>query len=151
MDTLTTSPVEVRSCKAEDFDAILPLLHQLYPDKTFDLALLQCAYGRLLVSDQWVFLCAVRDQRIIGFGSLTIKTNLLWCGAMIGYVSDMVVDGEYRGRRIGTRILDGLISWARGRDCHRIELNASLERKGAHAFYEHRGFKRGAYFYSKLL
>lgn len=151
MDTLATSVVEIRKCKAEDFDVILPLLHQLYPDKTFDLALLQCAYGRLLVSEQWVFLCAVRDQLVIGFGSLTIKTNLLWCGTLIGYVNDMVVDGEYRGRRIGTQILDGLISWARERGCNRIELNASFERKAAHAFYEHRGFKCGAYFYSKLL
>jgi ribosomal protein S18 acetylase RimI-like enzyme len=106
MDALVTSMIEMRKCRAEDFDAILPLLRQLYPDKPFDLPSLQRAYDRSLASDQLVFLCADCDQRVIGFGSLTIKSNLLWCETLIGYVSDMVVDRAYRSRGIGSQILD---------------------------------------------
>lgn len=127
----------------------MPLLRQLYPDKTFDLVLLQRAYNRSLASDEQMFLCAMCDQQVVGFGSLSIKSNLLWCETLIGYVNDMVVDKAYRGRGIGTEVLDHLISWARERECHRIELNSSFHREASHAFYEHRGFKRGAYFYSK--
>lgn len=151
MDALVTSMVELRQCRAGDFDAILPLLRQLYPDKPFDLPSLHHAYDRSLADDQCVFLCAVCDQRIVGFGSLTIKSNLLWCETLIGYVSDMVVDEAYRSRGIGTQILDQLISWAREHGCRRLELNTAFHRKAAHTFYERRGFKSGAFFYSKSL
>ena len=151
MDALVTSIAEIRKCRAEDFDAILPLLRQLYPDKPVDLTLLQSAYDRSLATDQRVFLCAVCDQRVIGFGTLSIKSNLLWCETLIGYVSDMVVDGAYRSRGIGSQILDRLVSWAREHGCRRIELNTAFHRKDSHIFYERRGFKSGAYFFSKSL
>jgi|ERR1039458_2149300 GNAT superfamily N-acetyltransferase len=151
MNTFVASMVEIRKCRSEDFDAIVPLLRQLYPDKPFDLVSLRSVYDRSLASAQQVYLCAVCDQQTVGFGSLTIKSNLLWSETFIGYVNDMVVDGAYRGRGIGTQILDHLISWARERGCNRIELNSAFHRKAAQAFYEHRGFKSGAYFYSKLL
>jgi GNAT superfamily N-acetyltransferase len=151
MDALVTSMIEIRKCRAEDFDAILPLLRQLYPDKAFNLPSLQRAYDHSLASDQLVFLCAVCEQRVIGFGSLTIKSNLLWYETLIGYVSDMVVDRAYRSRGIGSQILDHLVSWAREHGCRRIELNTAFHRKDSRTFYERRGFKSGAYFYSKSL
>lgn len=151
MDPLVPGKVEIRKCNLEDFDAILPLLHQLYPDRHFDLISLRRVYDLSLAADRQGSLCAICDQRVVGFGTVTIKSNLLWCETLIGYVSDMVVDREYRARGIGTLILDGLISWAQERGCGRIEINTSLDRKAAHAFYQRRGFKCGAYFYSKSL
>ena len=149
MNSLDISTVEIQNCKTEDFSAVAQLLRQLYPDKSFDLELLRQAYDRSLASGDQAFLCAICGRQIVGFGSVYIKNNLLWCEKPIGYVNDMVVEESYRGQGIGTRILDHLTSWARERGCHRIELNSSLDRKASHIFYEHRGFKRGAYFYSK--
>jgi len=143
--------VRIRSCKVEDFGAIVSLLRQLYPDKPFDLVSLQSVYERSLASNQRVFLCAVRNRQIVGFGSVTIKSNLLWCETLIGYVGDLVVDKACRGQGIGTQILDQLFLWALEHGCNRIELNSEFGRKEAHTFYEHRGFKRGAYFFSKSL
>lgn len=142
--------VQIRKCEPGDFHAVLPLLRQLYTGKQFDIGLLRSAYKRFLASDQQAFLCATHDRQVVGFGSVTIKSNLFWCETLIGYVSDMVVDEAHRGRGIGTRILDQLILWAKQRGCARIELNSGFERKEAQAFYERRGFKRGAYFYSKF-
>ena len=149
MNPPATNTVEIRNCRAEDFDVAVTLLRQLYPDKPFDLILLRRAYDRSLASGERRFLCAVYDRQVVGFGSVTIKSNLLWCETLIGYVSDMIVDETCRDRGIGTQILDHLISWARERGCHRIELNSSFRRKASHAFYQRRGLKRGAYFYSK--
>jgi GNAT superfamily N-acetyltransferase len=151
MNAFLTGALKIRNCKVDDFDAVVPLLRQLYPDKSFDLVSLRRAYDRSLASDERVLFCAIFHQQMVGFGSLAIKSNLLWCETLIGYVNDMVVDEAYRGQGIGTQILDHIISWAREQGCHRIELNSSFHRKASHAFYEHRGFKRGAYFYSKLL
>jgi GNAT superfamily N-acetyltransferase len=141
----------VRECRADDFDGIVALLRQLWPDKPFDLVSLRNLFGLSLAADWQINLCAVCDQRAVGFGALTIKSNLLWSETLIGQVDEMVVDEAYRGRGIGTQILDHLISWARERGCNRIQLNTAIHRKDAHAFYEHRGFQRRAYFYSKPL
>ena len=115
-----------------------------------DLVSLRSVYDRALASDRQVYLCAVLDQQVVGFGSLTIKSNL-WSEAFVGYVDEMVVDEAQRGRGVGTQILDRLISWARERGCNRIELDSAFHRKSAHAFYERRGFQSRAYLYSKLL
>ena len=145
------SVIQIRNSNAEDFDSIVQLLHQLYPEKSFDLVSLRNVYDFLLASNQWVLLSAICDQLVIGFGSLTLKRNLLWSETLIGYANDLVIDKSYRGQGIGAQILSRLANWAREQGCHRIELNSAFHRKYAHAFFEHQGFKSGAYFYSKSL
>jgi GNAT superfamily N-acetyltransferase len=114
-------------------------LGQLWPGKPLDSISLRRVYERTLASDQQVYLCAVCDQQVVGFGSLTIKSNR-WNEAFVGYVDEMVVDGAHRGRGIGTQLLDHLMSWAREHGCNRIELDSAFHRKEARAFYERRGF-----------
>jgi glucosamine-phosphate N-acetyltransferase len=150
MTTPVTTLIQIRECKAEDFDSIVTLLDQLWPGKPLDPASLKRVYDRSLASDKQVYLCAVCDQRVVGFGSLTIKSNL-WNEAFVGYVDEMVVDGAHQGRGIGTQILDHLVSLARERGCNRIELDSAFHRKDAHVFYERRGFQSRAFLYSKLL
>src|SRR5437764_13415990 len=103
--TQTKGMVEVRKCGAEDFEAVVGLLRQLWPDKPFDLISLRSVYGRALASDRQAYLCAWCDQQVVGFGSLSIKSNL-WSEAFVGYVDEMVVDAAHRGRGVGTQILD---------------------------------------------
>jgi GNAT superfamily N-acetyltransferase len=144
------SMIELRQCTAEDFEGVLSLLGQLWPDTPLDAKSLWTVYDRALASDRQLYLCAVSGGQVVGFGALTIKSNLR-NGAFVGYVDEMVVDETLRGRGIGTRILDHLTSWARERGCTRIDLDSAFHRKDAHAFYEARGFRRRAYQYQKLL
>ncbi len=150
MNALVTTMIQIRKCMAEDFDGVVALLRQLWPGKPLDLVSLRSTYDRSLASERQVYLCAVCDKQVVGFGSLTIKSNL-WSEAFVGYVDEMVTDGAHQGRGIGTQILDRLISWAREQGCNRIELDSAFHRKDAHAFYERRGFQSRAYLYSKLL
>jgi len=150
MTTLTTAMIQIRECKAEDFDGVVALLGQLWPGKQLDSVSLRRVYDRTLASNRQVYLCAESGQRVVGFGSLTIKSNL-WNEAFVGFVDEMVVDGAHRGRGIGTQILDHLISWAHERGCNRIELDSAFHRKDAHTFYERRGFQSRAFLFSKLL
>jgi len=137
-------------CKAEDFEGIVALLGQLWPGKPLDPVALRRVYDRTLASDHQMYLCAASARRVVGFGSLTLKSNL-WSEALVGFVDEMVVDRAHQGQGIGTQILDQLTAWARKRGCNRIELDSAFHRKEAHAFYEHRGFQSRAYLYSKLL
>ncbi len=142
--------IQTRECRTEDFDSVVALLRQLWPDKQLDPVALRRVYDRTLASDRQVYLCAESGKQIVGFGSLTIKSNL-WSEAFVGYVDELVVDEAHRGRGIGKQLLDHLISWARERGCNRIELDSAFHRKEAHAFYERQGFQSRAYLYSKLL
>jgi GNAT superfamily N-acetyltransferase len=142
--------IQIRKCSAGDFDGIVTLLSQLWPGKPLDLACLRNVYDCALASERQVYLRASSGQQAVGFGSLTIKSNL-WSEAFVGFVDELVVDEAHRGQGIGTQILDHLISWACERGCNRIELDSAFHRKDAHAFYESRGFQSRAYLYSKLL
>ena len=142
--------IELRPCTTADFEGVVALLRQLWPGKTLDTASLRNIYESALSSDWQIYLVAVRDGRIVGFGSLTVKSNL-WNEGFVGFVDEMVVDEAHRGQGTGTQILDHLISWARERGCVRIELDSAFHRKDAHAFYERRGFQSRAYLFSKPL
>jgi GNAT superfamily N-acetyltransferase len=142
--------LELRRCRAEDFEAVVLLLGQLWPDRPPDAASLRTVYDRALDSDRQLYLCALSGGRVVGFGSVAIRSNLRQ-EAFVGYVDEMVVDESERGCGIGTRILDFLVSWARERGCNRIELDSAPHRKETHAFYEARGFRLRSYHFQKLL
>jgi hypothetical protein len=86
-----TFTISIRACHIEDFDAVVSLLRQLWPDKPLNPASLQTIFNEALVSDSKAYLCATDGKRVIGFGSLTIKNNL-WPEGHLGYVDELVVD-----------------------------------------------------------
>lgn len=58
------------------------------------------------------------DDRIVGVGSG------ISYGAL-GFVGNMVVDEEHRGRGVGSAVLEGVIDFLEGRGCRRLELFAT--------------------------
>jgi ribosomal protein S18 acetylase RimI-like enzyme len=96
-------------------------------------------YDRALSSENQKYLCAVENNKIVGFGSLTIKNNL-WQEGNLGHIDEVVVDKSARGKGIGRQILSQLIALAKEKKCRRVELDTAFHRKGAHRFYEQHGF-----------
>jgi len=142
--------MEIRQCRSEDFGQIMELLRQLWPDKRLDSVALQTVFDRALFSGAQTYLCAVNGQRIVGFGSLTLKNNL-WQEGYLGHVDELIVDREFRGRGIGSQLLERLVSAAREQDCRRIELDSARHRKEAHEFYRQHGFEERALLFSRAL
>lgn len=140
----------IRKCTAADFENVVALLGQLWPGTPLDLGALRSTFERSLASSCQLYLCAESGQKLVGFGSLIMKSTL-WNVASVGYVDEMVVDEDHRRRGIGSQILDHLTTWARDHGCNRIELDSAFHRKEAHVFYERRGFQSYAYLYSKSL
>jgi GNAT superfamily N-acetyltransferase len=142
--------IQIRPCRAEDFDEVLPLLRQLWPDKRLDAVPLKTVFDRALGSELQAYLCATDDQRVIGFGSLTLKNNL-WQEGYVGHVDELVVDGTYRSRGFGKLLLNQIIELARRTGCRRVELDSAFHRKEAHMFYEQHGFENRAFLFSRVL
>ena len=141
---------QIRQCRSEDFPAVMELLRQLWPDKCLDTPALRTVYDRALTSDQQLYICAAEGERVVAFGSLTLKNNL-WQEGFLGHVDELVVDNAHRGRRIGTHLLEHLVAIAQRRGCRRVELDSAFHRKKAHEFYERQGFKNRAFLFSKKL
>lgn len=141
---------EIRDCKEEDFDQILPLLQQLWPAKALNHDLLRAVYERGLRSGMQHYICAVESGRIVGFCSLTIKNNL-WQEGFLAHVDELVVNHADRERGIGSGLLEAIVKIAVQRSCRRVELDSAFHRTEAHGFYERQGFENRAYLFSKLL
>lgn len=142
--------IQIRPCRVEDFEDVVRLLRQLWPDKPLDYASLQTVFGRALASESQVYLCATDGQHVVGFGSLTLKNNL-WQEGYLAHIDELVVDSEYRGRGAGTLLLDQLIVVAREKGCRRVELDSAFHRKQAHQFYEQHDFQNRGFLFSREL
>ena len=141
---------EIRRCQPHDFDSLVVLLEQLWPDKELDIPSIKRVLDRALASKSQIHLCAVADNKLVGFVSLTIKNNL-WQAGNLGHIDELVVTRECRGRGLGTQLLDAIVAQAREGGCSRVELDSAFHRKEAHRFYQQHEFENRAYLFSRKL
>jgi|ERR1019366_6026405 glucosamine-phosphate N-acetyltransferase len=142
--------IVIRQCASTDFEQIFVLLKQLWPEKTLDSDALFRVYSRGLASDLQRYLCAVENENVAGFCSLTIKNNL-WQAGYLGHIDELVVSKGKRGLGIGSALLAAIIGIAKEVGCSRVELDSAFHRAEAHGFYEQQGFEKRAYLFSRSL
>lgn len=145
-----TGMTKIRRCNPDDFERILPLLHQLWPNKELHAEALRDVFILAIQTLAQEYICAEVGEKVVGFCSLVVKNNL-WQEGNLGHIDELVVDTEYRGQGIGTQLLEQIIQIARERGCRRVELDTAFHRREAHQFYEQRGFENRAYVFSKVL
>lgn len=74
----------------------------------------------------------------------------LYCGKYIE-MDNVVVDEKHRGKGLGKTLVDIVVQIGRDEGCLVAMLDAYLENKGAHVFYEREGFvKKGFHFIRKI-
>jgi ribosomal protein S18 acetylase RimI-like enzyme len=142
--------MQIRPSRSADFEQVLALLRQLWPDRALDVNFSQEVYARALDSDNQVYYCAVVGEIVVGFGTVSLK-NVLWPGGPTANIDELVVDAAHRRRGIGAKLLAELVEAARQRGCKRVELDSAHHRKAAHEFYEKSGFENRACLFSKSL
>lgn len=57
------------------------------------------------------------------------------------YIDDLCVDKVARGRHVGTKLYEHVVSYAREAGCHNVTLNVWTCNEGAMRFYEQLGLK----------
>ncbi len=75
-------------------------------------------------------------DKIAGVGMLFVVQKL---GRRMGFIEDVVVSQAYRGKGLGTDIMQNLIEIGRSKKLRTIDLTSNPE-KGAGNFYEKLGF-----------
>jgi GNAT superfamily N-acetyltransferase len=142
--------VLIRDCEPEDFEEVLPLLCQLWPDLELDPAVSREVFCRLLEAEECFVMCAVAGGRIVGFCDFNVRHSL-WQQGRLAYVDELVVEESFRGRGIGAALLERAALMARDLGCARIELDSAFHRAEAHGFYDNQGWERRALLFSRNL
>ena len=137
----------IREAEISDFDRVYPLFEQLWPNKPINRAELQKVFERGVTSPTDVLLCAVSGEAIIGFSAYALVNNL-WQEGMIAYIYAMVVDDKFRGRGIGTKLIEAVIRSSKEQGLKRVELDSGFPREKAHEFYMKLGFEKRAFLFS---
>lgn len=142
--------VEIRYCERDDFEPVLGLLRQLWPDRELDRGRIEESFRHGLDSDHHHYICAAVGDRVVGFCSLIIRSSI-WAQGYLGYIDELVVDESHRGKRIGGKLLQRAVELAKEAGCGKVELDSAFHREDAHRFYAREGFEnRGFIFFRDI-
>jgi ribosomal protein S18 acetylase RimI-like enzyme len=143
-------PTTIREAQTEDIAALAALLaelmthHGVAPLSSERAAAVIAAVLRAPTA--WYFVAEV-EGRLAGMVQVNERFST-WDAASYGYIEDFCVAEEWRGRRIGTLLLDHLAAWAKGRGWTRLDLDVSASLTDSVRFYARRGYEdTGSLFY----
>lgn len=123
--------IQIRRANTRDFDAIYALELLIFPEDSWSrsaiTAELASPYGRYLVAED--------GETVVGYAGLQLLP-----GATQGDIQTIAVAPDYRGQRIGARMLDTLLDYAESQGATQMMLEVRADNPGAKALYESRGF-----------
>ena len=136
----------VRHARADDADDVARLAAELAMSFEFSAARFRRHYPSLLADDDACLLLAVSGRvgvgYLLGFRHLTFYAN----GA-VGWVEEIVVRDQDRGRGIGRLLVGAFERWAAAQDCALV----ALATRRAAPFYRALGYEESAAYFRKVL
>jgi GNAT superfamily N-acetyltransferase len=93
---------------------------------------------------------ALLDNNIVGFIT-TLEAYEI--GREVGFlwICGLAVQAQYQNKGIGTKLLKHIENYAIEKGISSIILNSGFQRVNAHIFYEHNGYEKHSYCFSKRL
>jgi len=80
------------------------------------------------------------NNKIIASGTLLIEKKFIRNFKSVGHIEDIVVDNNYRGKKIGKQLIKFLTEYAYEKDCYKVILDCNHNNI---IFYEKCGYKIG--------
>lgn len=134
--------MKTRRATVDDAAAILPLATELYQleDLPFDAPRARVALDKLLSSPELGFaIVAVDNNSVAGYAICTFGFDLEFAGRD-AFLTEVLVAEAFRGRGLGTELLDAVEAEARACDVHALHLMVRPENDPARALYARRGY-----------
>ena len=108
-----------RPIERKDLDTVFPLLQQLteidYSSRDLD----EC-WSRFTNNNSSNSIVGIYNNKVIAYGSIVIENKIR--GELAGQIEDIVVDKSIRGKNIGVKLINKLVSIAKENGCYRITL-----------------------------
>src|ERR1044071_6354798 len=79
------------------------------------------------------------NDKIVGTATILIEPKIIHDLSYVGHIEDVVVDGSYRLKGIGKKLVDHLITVAKNSGCYKIILDCDDKNI---EFYQKSGFKQ---------
>lgn len=140
--------VTIRDIRPEDFSLLVYLIEELgyppVPEKVVN------RLQNITNDNSYKTLVAEVNGKVIGFISLCKLYAYEENGCYIRIVA-LVVDKQYRGYGVGTKLVNTAETWASSIGAFAIVLDSGINRKEAHTFYNNRGYKVKDYGFAKSL
>ena len=94
-----------------------------------------------LNKDDWLLLVATAGNRVIAYGSATIRVYPpIYRDPRYGYIQDVAVTAAYRGQGVGRQLFERMAAWFREKGVSRLELEVSVTNEVSQAFWQKIGF-----------
>lgn len=131
----------IRRAKRKDLEQVLRLLYQLSPSGAREISGEQKEVFRILLKDNsQELLVHESNGKLIGTATVLKRENLTHEGCPAGYIENVVVDKNYRGKGIGHQLVEKCVEIAAKQwNCYKIILTSKPELAG---FYRKSGFKK---------
>jgi len=127
----------LREARSGDVETLIPLLAQLFSieqDFSPDPQRQRRGLESLLNSQSAYVAVAEHAGKVIGMATLQVVISTAE-GGPVGWVEDVVVDSQERGRGVGGALLEHLVGWAQNRGLTRLQLLADRDNQPALDFY----------------
>jgi GNAT superfamily N-acetyltransferase len=143
---VTDAVCHVRPAEAGDAEAVADMAARLAQSFSFSRARFGLSYPALLAEGDACLLLAVDGEDglgyLLGFRHLTFYAN-----GPVGWVEEIFVRGQERGRGIGRALMSAFEQWAATRDCALV----ALATRRAAPFYRALGYEESAVYFRKIL
>lgn len=88
------------------------------------------------------------SKELMGCGTLIIEKKLIHNLGKVGHIEDVVVDTKFRGKNIGKKLIEFLLTISKDENCYKVILDCVSDKIG---FYEkcgleQKGFQMVKYF-----
>ena len=140
------SRVQVRRARGGDAGGVAFLAAELAQSFAFSAEKFELSYPALLSAGDACLLVAVEDDEclgyVLGFRHLTFYAN-----GPVGWVEEILVRPECRGRGLGRALMSAFEQWATVHDCTLV----ALATRRAAPFYRALGYEDSAAYLRKVL
>ena len=136
------SEITIRELQKEDlWNGFLTSLDSLRQASDIDKDTANKIFEKINNNPDHVIVVASKDEKIIGASTLLLETKFIHKGGIVGHIEDVVVDKNYQGQKIGEKIIQYLLEYAKNKGCYKTILDCADNVK---PFYEKLGFKHNA-------
>lgn len=138
----------IRNINESDYEIISELIKQL--GYSSNVASVSGRLSKINGSKDYKTLGAEIGDKIVGFIGLCKMYAYEYDGEYVK-VAALIVQEEYRGKGVGTKLIEAGEKWATEEGAIGINLNSGINRKETHEFYKSRGYVTKGYSFSKKL
>ena len=140
------SRVQVRSARQGDAAAVARLAGELAQSFAFSREKFDLSYPALLASQDACLLVAAAGGDCVGY-VLGFRHLTFYANGPVGWVEEILVRQEHRGRGLGRVLMSAFESWAAGQGCVLV----ALATRRAAPFYRALGYRESAAYLRKIL